>query len=264
MPGSTIQAKAVSYQAGGNKILSNANLCFRPGQIAAVIGPSGSGKSTLLKCLTTTYEPSEGLITVNGKKLSEITDAYRQILGYVPQDDIIHRQLRVESAFYYAAKLRLDAELEEDSIQERIDLILGTLGLAERRWHRISKLSGGQRKRVNIGIELLADPQILILDEPASGLDPGTEEDLVGVLRELARQQRTIVKTTHSMEFLDKVEMIVLLQQGSVIFAGNLEELLGHFGIVHIADVFKRIREKDTRGWVELFQGSPLSSKAAG
>lgn len=263
MAGVLIQVKAVSVKAGGTEILSNVNLCFRPGQLTAIIGPSGSGKSTLLKCLTTTLRPSAGIVLVNGVNVSEIQDDYRVNLGYVPQDDIIHRELRVENAFYYSAKLRLDTGVTDGEIQARIEAITRLLGLWERRGRRIGRLSGGQRKRVNIGIELIADPQVLILDEPASGLDPGTEEDLLKVLQELASQGRTVVTTTHSMEFLDQVDRIVLLADGFVIFAGELLELLPHFGIVHVADVFKTIRGKDAREWASQFAASPLAFKAA-
>ena len=260
---SVLSLKGVSFKVGGNSILSNISLRFLPGQITAVIGPSGSGKSTLLKCLTTTFEPSSGTVTLGDRKITEITDEYRQNLGYVPQDDIIHKQLRVDAAFYYAAKLRLDSDIGDEAIQEKIAHITQLLGLSERRSHRISKLSGGQRKRINIGIELLADPQVLVLDEPASGLDPATEEDLMKLLRGLAGQDKTIVKTTHSMEYLSAVDRIVLLQEGHMIFVGSLQELLQHFDIVHVADVYKAIREGDARSWVQKFASSPLAAKSA-
>ncbi|MDA0838692.1 MAG: ABC transporter ATP-binding protein [Planctomycetota bacterium] len=258
--GESLSLKSVSFRAGGNEILKKISLSFHPGQITAIIGPSGSGKSTLLKCLTTTVEPSDGKAFLGAQDLAEIKEDYRQKLGYVPQDDVLHRELSVESAFYYSARLRLDPDLTEVDIQIRIGVLAALLGLAERQSHKISKLSGGQRKRVNIGIELLADPAILILDEPASGLDPGTEEDLLKFLQILAEQGRTIVLTTHSMEFLDVADRIVLLMDGYMIFAGDLKNLLEHFGIVHIADVFKAIRENDAKHWARTFSESSLSA----
>lgn len=258
--GENLSLKSVSFRAGGNEILKKISLSFQPGQMTAIIGPSGSGKSTLLKCLTTTIEPSDGRATLGALNLAEIREDFRQQLGYVPQDDVIHRELSVESAFYYSARLRLSPALTEDDVQNRINELAGLLGLADRKNHKISKLSGGQRKRVNIGIELLAEPTILILDEPASGLDPGTEEDLLKFLRVLAQQDRTIVLTTHSMEFLEMMERVVLLMEGHMIFAGPLENLLQHFGIVHIADVFKAIREHDAKHWTKKFSESPLAA----
>lgn len=186
MKGSSLQLHDVSFRIGGRRILSGVNLDLRSGELTAVIGPSGSGKSTLIKCLSTTYRPSSGAVRFDGAELDTVRSAYRQRLGYVPQDDVIHRELRVETACRYAARLRLDAELSDTDIEERVCRVLETLGLGEHRRKRIRNLSGGQRKRVNIGVELLADPDVLLLDEPASGLDTGTEEDLVGCLKHLA------------------------------------------------------------------------------
>ncbi|MBI5242839.1 MAG: ABC transporter ATP-binding protein [Elusimicrobia bacterium] len=261
---SDLKAESLSYKSGGTMILSDVNLVFRQGELTAIIGPSGSGKSTLVKCLTTAHRPTRGTVCAEGGDIWKMRHRYRQILGYVPQDDIIHPQLTVQQAFFYASKLRLDTDVGEAAIRKRIDAIAGMLGLAEQSRRRIYKLSGGQRKRVNIGIELLADPSILILDEPASGLDPGTEEDLVKLLGSLADSGRTVVTTTHSMEYLSAFDQIVLLASGRVIFSGLHQELLAHFGVTHAADVFKAIRQKDASYWVSSYNASPLSRKALG
>jgi len=248
--GLMIQTSGLYLVLGGNKVLSDISLSFLPGQISAVLGPSGSGKSTLIKCITTVFKPSQGRVTVDGQDLWQIRGSFRPLLGYVPQDDIIHRELRVEQAFSFAARLRLDTDVPQALRTKLIDRIIGQLGLAAHRRKRIARLSGGQRKRVNIGIELIADPRVLILDEPASGLDPGTEEDLLGILRRLAQQGKTVITTTHSMEFLDQVDRVVVLMDGAMIFSGTLATLLDHFQIPHVADVFKTIRKNSTAQWV--------------
>jgi len=237
-----LRVESLSFKAGGTVILRDINLSFRPGELAAVIGPSGSGKSTLIKCLTTTTKPSRGAVLVDGRDAWESRREFRQSLGYVPQDDIIHAQLTVRQAFYYASRLRLDTGLGAEAVKRRIDAVAALLGLAEQRDRRIHRLSGGQRKRVNIGIELLADPAVLVLDEPASGLDPGTEEDLVKLLASLARAGRTVVATTHSMEYLSSFQKIVLMDSGRVAFCGGYSQLLSDFKVSHAADIFKALR----------------------
>src|SRR5687767_8558790 len=187
MAGQTLTLDSVAYRAGRTVIISGVSLEFRPGRVSALIGPSGSGKSTVLKCLTTLLKPSEGAVLADGQDVWPMRRKFRVSLGYVPQDDVLHPQLSVQDAFYYAAKLRLDESVPEEDLRRRADAVAELLGLSERKRLRVQRLSGGQRKRVNIGVELLADPDILVLDEPASGLDPGTEGDLMKLLARLAK-----------------------------------------------------------------------------
>ncbi|MCK5804097.1 MAG: ABC transporter ATP-binding protein [Lentisphaeria bacterium] len=248
----TLATRDVSYRTGGSTLLSGATLTFHPGTITGILGPSGSGKSTLLKCLTTIYDPSKGTVTINGEPVDSDVPGFRRLLGYVPQDDVIHRSLKVDQVLQYAARLRLPAETTAEEIENRIATLTSGLGLADRRTHRVRRLSGGQRKRVNIAVELLANPAVLVLDEPASGLDPGTEEDLLGLLRRLADMGKTVLLTTHSMEFLDALDQIVVLDAGKIAFAGPLDAMLAHFGITHPADVFKALRQHEETGGAEL------------
>ena len=250
-PGYTIATSGLFLKRSGKNLLSNVNLSFFPGKVSAILGPSGSGKSTLVKCLTTVFKPSKGLVTVDGKKLWKERASFRQTLGYVPQDDIIHTELKVQQAFLYAARLRLDSEIPDKVIENKIAHLTTQLGLAEHKKKRIRRLSGGQRKRVNIGIELLANPRVLVLDEPASGLDPGTEEDLLKILRGLANVGKTVVLTTHSMEYLDRVDRVVVLVEGAAVFSGALESLLSHFDVPHAAEVFKKLRTQPLEHWVQ-------------
>jgi len=253
--------EGVSFTASRRAILSGIDLSFERGEVSAVIGPSGSGKSTLLKCLTTSHRPTAGRVLLGEEDIWQMRRRYRMDLGYVPQDDIIHRQLTVRQAFRFSSRLRLDTGMDSATVDKRVESITELLGLAERRDARIRRLSGGQRKRVNIGIELLADPDILILDEPASGLDPGTEEDLVVLLKRLARFGRTVVLTTHSMEYLSSVDKIVLIMEGRVVFAGRHEEMLSHFGVDHSGEVFKALRGGGAEAWAKRFANSPLAWK---
>lgn len=252
----TLQAEKLAYRAGGRDLITAIDARFPPGSITAILGPSGSGKSTLIKCLTTVYRPTRGRVLLNHEDVASDFTVLRQRLGYVPQDDVIHKELMVRDAFYYAARLRLDSGLQDDLIDEKIDRIAGKLGLGDRKYVRISRLSGGQRKRVNIGVELLADPSLLVLDEPASGLDPGTEEDLLSHLRELAEDGRTVILTSHSMEYLDRVDRILVLVGGHLAFAGGMERLLSYFRIPHVAEMFKTLREKEPSDWGHAWQAA--------
>jgi ABC-type multidrug transport system ATPase subunit len=257
-----LRMEAVTFRAGGKALLHEASLSFRCGELTAIIGPSGCGKSTLLKCLTTSRRPASGRVSLAGQDVWAMRAEYRLALGYVPQDDVIHPQLTVAEAFEFASGLRLDTSVPPAEIRSRIDSTAAALGLAGAKDRRIHRLSGGQRKRVNIGIELLADPKILVLDEPASGLDPGTEEDLVKLLAALARGGRTVVTTTHSMEYLAAFDRIVVLAAGYVVFCGSRPELLAHFAVDHEAEVFKAIRGKPAEAWAALYRRSPLFARA--
>lgn len=260
----TLRMRSVCFSSGRARLLSDVSLTFKPGELTAIIGPSGSGKSTLIKCLTTTHRPTEGEVTVDGTDVWKVKRAYRLSLGYVPQDDVIHPQLTVEQAFTYAGRLRLDTGMNDEALAKRTRTIAALLGLSEAMARRIFRLSGGQRKRVNIGVELLADPDVIILDEPASGLDPGTEEDLVRLLGTLARSSRTVIMTIHSMEHLAMADKIVMVASGRVVFCGTLPELLGHFEVPHPAEVFKVVRSRDIEFWVGRYRGSALAGRAAG
>ena len=218
--GENLSLKSVSFRAGGNEILKKISLSFQPGQMTAIIGPSGSGKSTLLKCLTTTIEPSDGRATLGALNLAEIREDFRQQLGYVPQDDVIHRELSVESAFYYSARLRLSPALTEDDVQNRINELAGLLGLADRKNHKISKLSGGQRKRVALAQALISEPDLLILDEPTNHLDLDMIEWLESYL---LNEKLSILMVTHDRYFLDRIcDTIIELEDGKLFrYKGN-------------------------------------------
>ncbi len=251
MSGWTLVATGVTYKIGSATLISGISVTIPEGKVTAIIGPSGSGKSTLLRCLGTLYEPTQGTVTADGQALKALGDAYRARLGYVPQDDVVHPELSVQHELSFAARLRLDTAVSDEDRQALVARVIKELGLVKQANQKIARLSGGQRKRVNIGIELLADPRVILLDEPASGLDPATEEDLLGILRRLAKQGRTVALTTHSMEYLDQVDRVLVMMEGALIFSGSLDRLLSHFGIPHAAEMFRTIRKKGVAHWRE-------------
>ena len=184
--------KEVKTKNGPLRILDDISLTIMPREFVALVGGSGAGKSTLLDALNG-FRPAQGQVLINGQELYENYDAFRAQIGYVPQSEILPTSLTVEAALQYAARLRLAADLSAQERQERITKALATVEMnTERiRQTRIGRLSGGQRKRVSIAAELLADPKIFFLDEPASGLDPGLEKKLMVTLRKMADEGRT-------------------------------------------------------------------------
>lgn len=205
--------------SGGRKILRSVSIDILQGRFLGIIGGSGQGKSTLLNALCGIAPPTEGLVTVDGSPVRSERDVSRAGIAYVPQDDIVHRELTVQQALWYAARLRLRATKRQ--IAQVIDGVLETLELTEHREKPINKLSGGQRKRVSIASELLASPEYLFLDEPTSGLDPQTENMLMGALQKLAiRRRMGIVCTTHVLQTANLFHRLGYIARGRLIFHG--------------------------------------------
>src|SRR5262249_24390126 len=160
----------------------------------------GAGKTTLLNALCGLVPAQSGQVLLNGASLYDQPARWRRLIGYVPQEDIVHTELTPRQALAYAARLRLPAATPADEREAAVDKTLALLELSERAEVRIDRLSGGQRKRVSVGVELIGRPRLLFLDEPTSGLDPSTEAKLMRTLRELALQGCTVLCTTHIME----------------------------------------------------------------
>ncbi|MGB2924986.1 MAG: ATP-binding cassette domain-containing protein, partial [Limnothrix sp.] len=176
-------------------LLNDISLPIEPGQFVALVGGSGAGKSTLMRTLLGIDPTTEGVVYLNGEDLRKNFNIYRTQIGYVPQQDIVHRDLRVRDVLIYAAKLRLPPDID---INEVVNKTLEQIEMGDRQDTFVRSLSGGQLKRVSIGVELLADPKLFFLDEPTSGLDPGLDKKMMQLLRKLANQGRTIILVTHA------------------------------------------------------------------
>ena len=203
-------------------ILDDVSVTTSPGQFIGILGGSGQGKSTLLDALCGIRPAPEGKVTIGGIKNTDLAKTRPGTIGYVPQDDIVHRELTVDQAFLYSAKLRLP--LKKNQLDALIHRTVQILGLSEHRTKRIKFLSGGQRKRVSIGIELLSKPSILFLDEPSSGLDPATEKSLMELLQSLSLNNLTVVCTTHVLQNAFLFNKLWFVHGGKLIFGGNAEE----------------------------------------
>ena len=237
--------KDVANRAGGGQIrlLDNVSLSIQPNEFVGLLGPSGAGKSTLMDALNGMRPASGGSVLINNLDLYQNLDALKQSIGYVPQDDIIHRELTVYRTLYYVAKLRLSGDVSRAEIDRIINEVMDVTGLSERRDVPVSQLSGGQRKRVSIAVELITKPSVIFLDEPTSGLDPGTEEKIMKLFRQIAESGRTVILTTHAMENVKLFDKIVLLMRGKLVFYGKPEEALAHVGASSFKELYDKIEE---------------------
>ncbi|MGW7197691.1 FHA domain-containing protein [Streptomyces chryseus] len=242
---------------GGKQILKDVSFGVPEKSLIAVIGPSGSGKSTLLKALTGYRPANQGDVLYDNRNLYKQFAELRQRIGLVPQDDILHKELTVKKALKYAAKLRFPADTTEAEREQRINEVLGELKLDIHKEKKVTSLSGGQRKRVSVALELLTKPSLIFLDEPTSGLDPGMDRDVMQLLRGLADDGRTVLVVTHSVAELaicDK--LLVMAPGGSVAYFGPPEEALNFFGYSTWADVFSAFENYRDYDWAGRWRGS--------
>jgi ABC-type multidrug transport system ATPase subunit len=224
------------YARGGTReVLREVSLHIAPGQVTAIAGSSGAGKTTLLETLAGIRRPASGRVLHDGADPA----ALRSALGFVPQDDIIHRELALARTLEYAARLRLPANTSSGEITATVTRALETLGLTERARQRVGSLSGGERKRASIAVELLTRPRVLFLDEPTSGLDPATGAGLMAALRQLAERGTTIVLTTHTPADLAHCDQVVFLSpDGRPAYAGPPETLPEAFRVRTVEEVY--------------------------
>ncbi|MFF8840882.1 FHA domain-containing protein [Streptomyces sp. NPDC015130] len=242
---------------GGKQILRDVTFGVPEKSLIGVIGPSGSGKSTLLKALTGYRPANEGDVLYDNRSLYKQFAELRQRIGLVPQDDILHKELTVVKALRYAAKLRFPGDTAAAEREARIDEVLRELKLDIHKEKKVTSLSGGQRKRVSVALELLTKPSLIFLDEPTSGLDPGMDRDVMQLLRGLADDGRTVLVVTHSVAELGLCDkLLVMAPGGSVAYFGPPEEALNFFGYSTWADVFSAFENYRDYDWAGRWKGS--------
>lgn len=238
--GVDIVAKDVSFSVGDRQLLNEINFHLGPRTLTAIVGPSGAGKSTMLNVITGRTTPSQGEILIGGRDLHKEYGDLSQRIGLVPQADILHTRLTVKQALTYGAALRFPSETSAAEREERVLEVMEKLELTPRADLRIDKLSGGQRKRASIGLELLTKPSILVLDEPTSGLDPGLDAHVMETLRKLADDGQTVVLVTHSVDNLNFCDNVILLASGGrIAYAGPSSTVFTALGKSNWAEVFR-------------------------
>ena len=267
--GISVDGIGLVKKVGNNKIIcDHVDLAIVPGEMVAIIGGSGAGKSTLMNCLCGYSKPTAGMVSVNGVDLYENYQAFKSIIAYVPQSDIVYDNLTVHDMLKYAARLRLPSDISEAERNKRIEEVIAAVELSERKDTLIKKLSGGQRKRASIAVELMSDPNLFFLDEPASGLDPGTERNLVRTLRKMCAAGKTVVFVTHSTLNLHLCDRIAFMGTGGLLcFYGSHDEALDFFGVSDIVDVYNLIGG-DAGSWHKQYrerqEGAGQSAQAPG
>jgi len=232
---------------GGRQVLHDVGFTAEPGELLAIVGGSGAGKSTLLDAIAGVRPADEGTVLYDGVDYYRNIAAYRSSLGYVPQEDIIHRELSLASTLRYSAALRLPPGTPRASSERAVAGALDALDLTERARVRVGSLSGGQRKRASIAVELLTEPHVFFLDEPTSGLDPATGAELMRQLRRLADSGRTVVLTTHTPDDIAICDRVVFLaRDGYLAFVGTPEEAKRYFDVDAYEEVYERLAVEAT------------------
>jgi ABC-type multidrug transport system ATPase subunit/pSer/pThr/pTyr-binding forkhead associated (FHA) protein len=244
-----IRIDAIDLNKTGNKgvpLLSDISVSIPPRKFVALVGGSGAGKSMLMDALNGLRPAHQGKVLYNGQDYYRNLAAFSTQLGYVPQDDIVHRDLTVERALYYAAKMRLPGDFTNAQIQQRINEVLEDVEMTGRRKLLVSKLSGGQRKRVSIALELLANPSLFFLDEPTSGLDPGLDRKMMLLLRTLADKGHTVILVTHATNNITICDYVCfLVKDGRMAYFGPPEEAKQYFAKSDFAEIYTSLEPTD-------------------
>ncbi|AYE94496.1 ABC transporter ATP-binding protein [Mycobacterium paragordonae] len=238
-----LEVNSVTFTVeGGKQLLDHISLTARPGTLTAIIGGSGAGKSTLSRLIAGYTSPTTGNVTFEGHDIHSEYASLRSRVGMVPQDDVVHRQLTVNQALGYAAELRLPPDTSKADRAQVVAQVLEELELTKHAETRVDKLSGGQRKRASVALELLTGPSLLILDEPTSGLDPALDRQVMMMLRQLADAGRVVLVVTHSVSYLDVCDQILLLAPGGkTAFLGTPDQIGEAMGTTNWADIFTKV-----------------------
>ena len=258
--GARLDARELKKSALGVPVLSDVSLSVTPCQFVGVIGPSGAGKSTLLDALCALRPADSGSVMIDGADLYANYEALREELGYVPQDDIVPLELSIEQALYFSARLRLPRGTPAAEMRKLVWHTMRLLGLEERARTPVGKLSGGQRKRVSVGAELLCRPRLMFLDEPTSGLDPAAEFRLMESLRHLAVTGCTILCTTHVMGNAFLFDRLAVMCGGRLVFFGEPASALEYFGVERLTLLYDSLSDRPAADWPAHDEGPPLDT----
>ena len=244
-------------------ILDGISLVIRPREFVCILGPSGSGKTTLLSALSARVPADDGTVLLNGQNLYTEFDLLKQNLAVVPQKDVLHDVLPLNSALWYTAKLRLPADMSTRDIEDRIDTTLDTVNLVQRQFAPIRKLSGGQIKRASWANEAICNPSLIFLDEVTSGLDEQTDSEMMQLFRRMADDGKTIVCVTHSLSYVEQnCNLLVILAPGGILaFVGSPADALDYFGVSRLGDVYQMISKADPEEWKQRFRDHELYEK---
>ncbi len=258
-----LEVNSVNFRVDGKKLLNDISLIARPGTLTSVIGGSGAGKTTLARLIAGYARPSSGSVTFEGHDIHAEYASLRSRIGMVPQDDVVHRQLTVNQALGYAAELRLPPDTSKADRAQVVAEVLEELDMTKHADTRVDKLSGGQRKRASVALELLTGPSLLILDEPTSGLDPALDHQVMMMLRQLADAGRVVIVVTHMLSYLDLCDQVLLVAPGGkTAFYGPPDQVGTAMGTTNWAKIFAKVGadpDEANRRFLANKQGPPAS-----
>lgn len=225
------------------------------GHLMAIVGPSGCGKTTLLKVIAGITEQTDGELKWEGRDLKEEEDLHPGELGYVPQFSVAHDLLTVEECIANSMALRTQLPGTDD-FEPKLDKILELTGLTDLADRRIKVLSGGQKRRLGLALELVTNPCLLLCDEVTSGLDPKSEREITELLRVLSREnpRRLVINVTHSLASLGDFDSVLVMYQGRLVYHGPPKMLTHYFTVEHPEEVYLRLTQRDAQGWHESWQ----------
>lgn len=253
-----IELSHVNKKVSKNKLILNDVSChIQGGEFVAIIGGSGAGKTTVMNAMSGFDNKVSGCVTMSGIDVNRNFNYLKDMIGFVPQQDIIYENLKLRKMLYYTALLKMPEDYSEDEITRRITEVLEMVDLSEHQDTYIRKLSGGQKKRASIAVELLADPKVFFLDEPTSGLDSGTEKSLMQTLRKLSDEQgKTIVMVTHTTQNLGLCDKIMVMGKGGrICYCGSPEEINNYFQVEDIVDVYVKTAD-NSEYWNKVYKHS--------
>jgi len=233
-------------------LLREVTFTVPPSHLMAIVGPSGCGKTTLLKVITGIQEQTTGELLWDGRDLSDEEDLHPGDLGYVPQFSVAYDLLTVEESIASAMTLRTQLARTEDFIPS-LDYILEVTGLTHLADRRVKVLSGGQKRRLGLALELVTDPCLLLCDEVTSGLDPRSEHEITELLRVLSRghPKRVVINVTHSLASLDAYDSVMVMYQGVLTFHGPPKAMMHYFAVEHPEEVYLKLTERKNGDWHE-------------
>ncbi len=260
---------ALSFDGGTKWILDGASIHVPAGHFVGILGPSGSGKTTLLRCVSDLLQPGRGEVLLDGRPIPSSPAERRSLIGFVPQDDIVHGDLTIRQALFFGAKLRLPDPTPDHEIVKLIERVVGRIffqfrdrdfeskdparlaamseRIASMLAKRVGDLSGGQRKRVSVAVELMSRPRILFLDEPTSGLDPASEQELMTMLRDVTNSGCSVVCTTHVLENVWRMHSFAVVFGGKVVFQGDSAAARAHFGVQDLSTIYQLLDQSSGR-----------------
>ena len=236
-------SKEVGRGTGRKKILNQVYGDIGSNEFVAIIGGSGAGKTTVMNAMSGFDRDIEGNVFCNGIDLRRNFNSLKNMIGFVPQQDIIYENLKLKKMLLYTAKMKMSSDTTRAEMELRIYKVLEMVDLTEHADTYIRKLSGGQKKRASIAVELLADPGLFFLDEPTSGLDPDTEQSLMHTLASLSKSEgKTIIMVTHTTQSIHLCDKVIFMGPGGKIcYCGPPSEMNEYFGKQDLVEIYNEL-----------------------